>query len=108
MGVKFIDIVELILWVIFVDFIFCGMVIASAMWFICNKVLKLEIILMIFHDLHLKNNIKLQKYLLLSPLSSTNELEWAYCFDVHLNAFFAVFTILHLAQDTGFIRSNHT
>ena len=38
MGLGAIDIVELILWVIFVDFIFCGMIIASAMWFICNKV----------------------------------------------------------------------
>lgn len=74
MGVGVIDIVELILWVIFVDFIFCGMIIASGMWFLCNK------------------------YLLLSPSNVGNELEWAYCFDVHLNAFFAVFTILHLAQ----------
>jgi len=38
MGVGVIDIVELILWVIFVDFIFCGMIIASGMWFLCNKV----------------------------------------------------------------------
>ena len=38
--------------------------------------------------------------MLLSPsTTSPNELEWAYCFDIHLNAFFAVFTILHLAQE---------
>ena len=32
------DIFELILWVTFVDFIFCGMIVASSMWFLCNKV----------------------------------------------------------------------
>jgi hypothetical protein len=38
MGVGPVDIVELILWVIFVDFIFCGMIIASVMWYFCNRV----------------------------------------------------------------------
>jgi len=74
MGVGVVDIIELILWVTFIDFIFCGIIIASGMWFLCNK------------------------YLSFPPASTGNELEWAYCFDVHLNAFFAVFTILHLAQ----------
>lgn len=74
MGVGFKDIIELILWVIIVDFILCGVLIASAMYYVLNKFLRLP------------------------PKGHGNDLEWAYCFDVHLNATFAVFTILHLAQ----------
>ena len=72
MGVGPGDIIELILWVTFVDFIFCGMIVASSMWFLCNKYL---------------------------ALNNKSDLEWAYCFDIHINAFFAVFIILHMAQD---------
>ena len=72
MGVGPGDIIELILWVTFVDFIFCGMIVASSMWFLCNKYL---------------------------ALNNKSDLEWAYCFDIHINAFFAVFMILHMAQD---------
>ena len=72
MGVGLWDIIELILWVTFVDFIFFGMIVASSMYFLCNKYLS---------------------------LNNNNELEWAYCFDIHINAFFAVFIILHMAQD---------
>ena len=72
MGVGLWDIIELILWVIFVDFIFFGMIVASSMYFLCNKYL---------------------------ALNNNSELEWAYCFDIHINAFFAVFIILHMAQD---------
>ena len=39
MGVGVVDIIELILWVTFIDFIFCGIIIASGMWFLCNKVI---------------------------------------------------------------------
>lgn len=67
------DIFELILWVTFVDFIFCGMIVASSMWFLCNKYF---------------------------ALNRGDDLEWAYCFDIHINAFFAVFIILHMAQLT--------
>ena len=38
MGLGMRDIFELILWVTFIDFIFCGMIVASSMWFLCNKV----------------------------------------------------------------------
>ena len=72
MGVGPGDIIELILWVTFVDFIFFGMIVASSMWFLCNKYL---------------------------ALNNKSDLEWAYCFDIHINAFFAVFMILHMAQD---------
>lgn len=71
MGVGPGDIIELILWVTFVDFIFFGMIVASSMWFLCNKYL---------------------------ALNNKSDLEWAYCFDIHINAFFAVFIILHMAQ----------
>ncbi|CBY20817.1 unnamed protein product [Oikopleura dioica] len=74
MGLGMKDILELIVWVIVVDFIISGVLIASAMFYLCNK------------------------YLRLQPKSHGNELEWAYCFDVHLNATFSLFTILHLAQ----------
>ena len=33
-------------------------------------------------------------------LNRGDDLEWAYCFDIHINAFFAVFIILHMAQES--------
>jgi len=59
------------------DFLLTGVVVATILWFISNK-------------------------LLLSPPSHTtpadSRVEWAYAFDVHTNAFFPLYLALYLAQ----------
>ncbi|XP_064637541.1 protein unc-50 homolog A-like [Lineus longissimus] len=66
---------KFIFWVIFVDCIGVGIVIATILWYISNK------------------------YLVHSPPGRpTTDVEWGYAFDVHLNAFFPLLMILHLFQ----------
>lgn len=71
MKLSFFGIIKLIFWVVFIDCIGVGIMIASAYWYLTNKFL-------------LKNN--------------KNDVEWAYCFDVHLNAFLPLLIILHIFQ----------
>jgi len=62
---------------IFRDFLLCGAVIATILWFVSNRIL-------------------------LSPPSHSTPadsgVEWAYAFDVHTNAFFPLYLTLYLAQ----------
>ncbi|PPQ72386.1 hypothetical protein CVT26_006746 [Gymnopilus dilepis] len=59
------------------DFLLSGVIVATIIWFTANR-------------------------LLLSPLSHStpadSQVEWAYAFDVHTNAFFPLFLTLYLAQ----------
>lgn len=68
---------RLIAFMIFRDFLLCGVITATLFWFISNK-------------------------LLLSPPSHSTPadsvVEWAYAFDVHTNAFFPLYLTLYLAQ----------
>ncbi|ESO03484.1 hypothetical protein HELRODRAFT_100226 [Helobdella robusta] len=59
--------------VIFIDCIAVGIIIATLLWFITNR------------------------YLIVQPPTRC-DVEWAYCFDIHLNAFFPLLTILHFLQ----------
>lgn len=61
-----------LLYVIFVDCLGVGLMIATFFWFITNTFMK-------------------QK-------SNPQDVEWAYCFDIHLNAFFPPLVILHFIQ----------
>ena len=67
------NIFKFAIWVVFVDCIGVGLLIASLYWYISNRFL-------------LKNT------------KSNLDVEWAYCFDVHLNAFFPLLVILHVFQ----------
>lgn len=69
----FVGFLKFIVWVIFVDCIGVGILIASLLWLITNR------------------------YLIVSPPRG-QDVEWGYAFDVHLNAFFPLLMILHLFQ----------
>jgi len=73
MGLSTLKILKLLLWVVFIDCIAVGIVIASTMWFLTNR------------------------YLVIMAKVG-QDVEWAYSFDVHLNAFFPVLMILHCLQ----------
>lgn len=72
--------VKFVIWVVFVDCIGVGLVIASIYWLVSNK------------------------FLIKNPKLNF-DVEWAYCFDVHLNAFFPLITVLHIIQ-LPFLMSN--
>ncbi|XP_039252943.1 protein unc-50 homolog [Styela clava] len=73
MGLSWFKIFKLLLWVVFIDCIAVGILIATAMWLISNKYL-------------------------VRYIKGGADVEWAYAFDVHLNAFFPVLMILHCLQ----------
>lgn len=61
-----------LLYVVFVDCIFCGIVVATVFWFASNRYMRIE--------------------------SGLGDVEWGYAFDVHLNAFYPPLIILHFVQ----------
>ncbi|KAK3100680.1 hypothetical protein FSP39_023715 [Pinctada imbricata] len=73
LGLHFFGFIKFILWVVFVDCIGVGLLIASMFWFVTNR------------------------YMILSPPRG-QDVEFGYAFDVHLNAFFPLLMILHLFQ----------
>jgi len=73
LGIHFYGFVKFLLYVIFVDMVGVGLVIATALWYISNN-------------------------LLLKPGYKDQDVEWGFCFDVHLNAFFPILIILHFVQ----------
>jgi len=73
LGLGFFSFFKFLFWVIFVDCIGVGLVIASIFWFVSNR------------------------HLILQPPRG-QDVEWGYCFDVHLNAFFPLLMILHVIQ----------
>ncbi|XP_077301189.1 unc50 RNA binding protein [Arctopsyche grandis] len=72
LDLKFFQFIVFLLYVIFVDFIGAGLLVATCFWYVCNK------------------------YLRRDPLGQ--DVEWGYAFDVHMNAFFPPLTILHFFQ----------
>ncbi|OWF43985.1 protein unc-50 homolog [Mizuhopecten yessoensis] len=73
LGLTFVGFLKFILWVVLVDCVGVGLLIATLFWFITNK------------------------YMILAPPRG-QDVEWGYAFDVHLNAFFPLLMILHLFQ----------
>ncbi|XP_028968721.1 protein unc-50 homolog [Galendromus occidentalis] len=74
LGIHFLGFFKFLLWTIFIDCVGVGLVVATIVWIICNK------------------------YLIKPSCRLTEDVEWGYCFDVHLNAFFPALIILHLFQ----------
>lgn len=64
--------ISFVFYVVFVDCIFAGIVVASFLWIVTNR------------------------YLRSSSLEP--DIEWGYAFDVHLNAFFPPLMLLHFVQ----------
>lgn len=73
LGIHFLGFIKFLLYVIFVDLIAVGVVIATGLWYISNK-------------------------FLIKPGYSHQDVEWGFSFDVHLNAFFPLLIILHFIQ----------
>ncbi|TRY63609.1 hypothetical protein TCAL_00435 [Tigriopus californicus] len=67
------EFVKFLLYVIFVDCIGVGLVVATLLWLLSNKYL-------------------------LKPAYRELDVEWGFAFDVHLNAFFPLLVILHFIQ----------
>ncbi|XP_013395265.1 protein unc-50 homolog [Lingula anatina] len=84
LGLGFFNFLKFTIWVIFVDCIGMGLLVASIFWFVANR------------------------YLVAIP-NRGQEVEFGYAFDVHLNAFFPVLMILHVFQlpFLYFINANH-
>ncbi|VBB29987.1 unnamed protein product [Acanthocheilonema viteae] len=66
---SFIGFIAFFLWVVFIDCIGVGILIATILWFVSNRFLRRV---------------------------EDQDVEWAYCFDVHLNAFFPMLMLLHV------------
>ncbi|XP_034287210.1 protein unc-50 homolog isoform X1 [Pantherophis guttatus] len=73
LGFGFVEMIKLLLWVVFIDCVGVGLLIATLMWFISNK-------------------------FLLKQQNRDYDVEWGYAFDVHLNAFYPLLVILHFIQ----------
>ncbi|XP_075544169.1 unc50 RNA binding protein isoform X1 [Dermacentor variabilis] len=71
--ISFLGFLKFLLWVIFIDCIGMGVLVATALWLISNKYL-------------------------LNPTCRSEDVEWGYAFDVHLNAFFPPLVVLHVFQ----------
>lgn len=69
----FIAFIKFLIWVIVVDCIGVGLLIASTLWFITNR------------------------HLIMQPPRG-QDVEWGFAFDIHLNAFFPLLMILHFFQ----------
>merc|ERR550532_441970 len=73
LGIHVWGFIKFLLYVIFVDLIGVGLVIATCLWYVSNK-------------------------FLLKPTIREQDVEWGFCFDVHLNAFIPILVILHFVQ----------
>jgi len=73
LGIHFWGFIKFLLYVVFVDLIAVGMVIATGLWFLSNR-------------------------FLVKPGCRDQDVEWGFSFDVHLNAFFPLLIILHFFQ----------
>jgi len=70
---SFVGFIKFLFWVIFVDCIGVGLLIATSFWFVTNR------------------------YMMVAPRQG-QDVEWAFAFDIHLNAFYPLLMILHLFQ----------
>ena len=64
---------KFLLWIVFIDCIFVGIIVASLFWLITNHYMK-------------------------RSASANEDVEWGFAFDIHLNAFFPPLLILHVFQ----------
>ncbi|XP_031839985.1 unc50 RNA binding protein [Nomia melanderi] len=71
LGLGFLQFIKLLFYMIFVDYLLAGLIVATTFWFITNRYLRID---------------------------KAQDVEWGYAFDVHLNAFFPPLVILHIVQ----------
>lgn len=71
LGLKFLQFVRLFFYTIFVDYICGGLLIATISWFLGNRYLRVD---------------------------KSQDVEWGYAFDIHLNACFPPLVILYIVQ----------
>uniref|UniRef100_A0AC34RPF9 Uncharacterized protein n=1 Tax=Panagrolaimus sp. JU765 TaxID=591449 RepID=A0AC34RPF9_9BILA len=69
LNLSFSGFIAFFLWAVCVDCLLVGITIATILWFLSNKYLR---------------------------RSQDQDVEWGYCFDVHLNAFFPLLILLHV------------
>lgn len=74
------SILKLILYMVLVDFFLTGVIISTICWVLVNKFFKSKAA----HDS--------------IGAVSENDLEWAYCFDVHCNSFLVIWVALYMVQ----------
>ncbi|ESK87671.1 hypothetical protein Moror_1893 [Moniliophthora roreri MCA 2997] len=73
--------IELVFLMITRDFLLSGIVVATVLWLLCNRLL-----------------VQLTPTSQYTTTTSDSRVEWAYAFDVHTNAFFPLFLTLYVAQ----------
>ncbi|KAK6199562.1 UNC-50 family-domain-containing protein [Scheffersomyces amazonensis] len=78
---RFLDILKLIVYMVFIDFYLTGFIIATISWFITNK---------LFNNTY-GNLGGFNKY-------NVNYIEWGFCFDIHCNSFLVIWALLYLLQ----------
>jgi len=71
LGLSLPDTLKLLTWIVVIDCIGSGLLIATGLWWFSNRYLRTV---------------------------STNDVEWAYAFDVHLNSFVPLLIVLHGVQ----------
>ncbi|GAB6029108.1 Protein unc-50 A [Chamberlinius hualienensis] len=70
---RLLEFIKFLSWVVLIDCVGVGIIIASLFWLITNRYLR-------------------------KPTCKDQDVEWGYAFDVHLNAFFPLLIILHVFQ----------
>lgn len=75
----FLPIIKLMFYMVGVDFFLAGLIISTIAWGLANRFLKKQS--------NINNN-----------LGGQGELEWAYCFDVHCNAFLLIWICLYVVE----------
>uniref|UniRef100_A0A7S4B082 Uncharacterized protein n=1 Tax=Chrysotila carterae TaxID=13221 RepID=A0A7S4B082_CHRCT len=77
------DVLRLAAWVVCVDFVIVGAVLATVGWWLSNNYLRVASAVDAWED---------------EPMRRQESVEWLYAFDVHCNAFFPLFLLLHVLQ----------
>ena len=76
LNLQFLSFIKFLFFVIFIDCIAVGLIVATLIWFISNRFMINKSWVTTFND----------------------QVEWAYSFDIHLNAFFPPLVIIHCFQ----------
>lgn len=80
--------IKFLLWVVFIDTIAVGVIVAAAMWLLTNTLMRRP------RGIPPGGVLRGGR----PPAEPLSEVEFGYCFDVHLNAFFPPLIIIHVFQ----------
>jgi hypothetical protein len=89
LGLSVVQFAKFFVWVVFIDCIFVGVCVATTLWAVCNACLRTTS----------GGGSR-------AAADSQIDVEWAYCFDVHLNAFFPMLMLLHVLMPVLYIRKS--